>query len=80
MDINLKLALSDYFIDLKGYTEYDVRMFIANKLYEIGVIGTYQGSQIAGISQIDFALQMGKYGVCLLDISDEELNRQIEKV
>jgi len=76
--MKIELDIDDVLIKKKRYSEYDVKMYIANKLYEIGVIGLNAGGEIAGISRLEFMDEMGKYGIGVLDISKEELQRQIK--
>jgi len=75
--MKIELDLPDFFIKNKGYSEYDIKMFIANKLYEIGVIGLNAGGEIAGISRLEFMDEMGKYGRGVLDISKEDLEKEL---
>jgi len=75
----LEMEIPDYFIKRKGYSEYDIKMYIANKLYEIGVIGTNCGGQIVGIDQFEFAKEMHKYGVGMIDtMTKEDIEKDIK--
>ena len=58
------------------YSEHDIIMIIANKLYEEGIIGLYIGGKIAGISRLDFMDEMVKYGVAVFDAEIKELREK----
>jgi predicted HTH domain antitoxin len=62
----------------EGLTEYDIKMLIANKLYENGIIGLDLGTRIVGINKIDFIKKMGKYGVGMIHYTEEEFEKEME--
>jgi predicted HTH domain antitoxin len=74
--MNITFELPD--VCVKGHSEYDIKMLLANKLYEAGIIGTSIGAEIVGIHRTDFMLKMGKYGIGILNISEEELDRELD--
>jgi predicted HTH domain antitoxin len=60
------------------YSEYDLKMFAAVGLYEKGIMCTSDLARAVGISRADFILEMGKYGESIFDMSEDEINRDIE--
>jgi predicted HTH domain antitoxin len=60
------------------YSEHDFKMFAAVGLYEKGIMCTSDLAQAVGMSRADFILEMGKYGESIFDMSEDEINRDIE--
>ncbi|MDR2923549.1 MAG: UPF0175 family protein [Treponema sp.] len=60
------------------YSEHDLKMFAAVGLYEKGIMCTSDLAQAVGMSRADFILEMGKYGESILDMPEDEINRDIE--
>ena len=48
-------------------------MAAAAKLYEMGKISSGRAAELAGVSRIQFLRQMGRYGVSIFDLTEEEL-------
>jgi predicted HTH domain antitoxin len=60
------------------YSEHDLKMFAAVGLYEKGIMCTSDLARAVGMSRADFILEMGKYGESIFDMSEDEINRDIE--
>jgi predicted HTH domain antitoxin len=60
------------------YSEHDLKMLAAVGMYEKGIMCTGDLARAVGISRADFILEMGKYGESILDMSEDEINRDIE--
>jgi predicted HTH domain antitoxin len=60
------------------YSEHDLKMFAAVGLYEKGIMCTSDLAQAVGMSRADFILEMGKYGESIFDMSEDEINRDVE--
>jgi len=60
------------------YSEHDLKMLVAVSLYEKGIMCTSDLAKAVGMSRADFILEMGKYGESIFDLSEEEINRDIE--
>jgi len=77
MNINFEIPDECFDRDNK-LTEYDVKMLITNKLYEEGIIGTSLAAEIVGIDRAEYMSEMGKYGVGIYWMSEEDLKEEIE--
>jgi len=60
------------------YSEHDLKMFAAVGLYEKGIMCTGDLARAVGMSRADFILEMGKYGESIFDMSEDEINRDLE--
>ena len=58
--------------------EKEARMLLACQLYEKGLITTGEGAEIVGITRRDFIESMGKYGASIFQLTNEELDADIE--
>jgi predicted HTH domain antitoxin len=74
--MKITLDIDDKFND--QYSEHDLKMFAAVGLYEKGIMCTSDLAQAVGMSRADFILEMGKYGESIFDMSENEINRDIE--
>jgi predicted HTH domain antitoxin len=74
--MKITLDIDDKFIN--QYSEHDLKMLAAVGLYEKGIMCTSDLAQAVGMSRADFILEMGKYGESILDMSEDEINRDIE--
>jgi len=70
------LDIDDKYIN--QYSEHDLKMLAAVGLYEKGIMCTGDLAQAVGMSRADFILEMGKYGESIFNMSEEEINRDIE--
>ena len=50
----------------------------AAKLYEMGKMSSGHAAAFAGMSRIQFLQNMGHYGVSIFDITDEELEQDLQ--
>jgi predicted HTH domain antitoxin len=55
----------------------EIRMAAAAKLYEMGKISSGRAAELAGISRVQFLQAMGRYGVSLFDLTEEELAQDL---
>jgi predicted HTH domain antitoxin len=59
-------------------SEYDIKMLLACKLYEEGILDTGYAAKSIGMKRADFILEMGKYGKSIFDIPEEEIERDMK--
>jgi len=58
----------------------EAKFFLALKLFELGRISSGVAAEIAQLGRVAFLLQAGHAGVNLVDLDDEELDREFEDV
>jgi len=61
----------------KKYSEYDLKMYAAVGLYQNRIMSTGDLAKAVGISRLDFIEDMGKYGSGILDMTQDELEMEI---
>jgi len=62
----------------KKYSEHDLKMYAAVNFYRENIMSTGVLAKAVGISRMQFIDEMGKYGCGILDMTEEELNKEIE--
>lgn len=55
----------------------ELPLLAAVKLFELGRLSSGRAAQLAGVSRVEFLECLGRYGVSPLDLSEEELRRDI---
>ncbi len=58
----------------------EAKLVLAAKLFETGRISSGKGAEICGISRVDFLLEMGRRGIPIIQLDEEELKREFERV
>ena len=61
-------------------SDFDIRMTLAAKLYEMGTLSGGQGAELAGISKREFLESLGKYGVSIFGYTAEELEEDLKRL
>jgi predicted HTH domain antitoxin len=72
MQVNLNVP------DVLNLSEFDIKMYIAAKLYEGGRLSLGYAAEAAGLSKRTFAELLGQYGVSLFSQTPEELRTDVE--
>ncbi|MEM7510376.1 MAG: UPF0175 family protein [Bacteroidota bacterium] len=58
-------------------SEFELKMMLASKLFDEGLITAGQGAEIVGLSKRAFIELLGKYNVSLFQYDAEELKQDI---
>ena len=74
--MKIELEVSDNLA--KKYSEHDLKMYCAVGLYRQRVMSTGALARAVGIERLDFIDQMHKYGSGILDMTEEELETELE--
>jgi len=61
----------------KNYTEHDIKMIIASSLYDKGIIALGYAAELAGMEKRTFIDEMGKYGVSVLNMNINDVERVV---
>jgi len=61
-------------------TDFDIKMTLAAKLYEDGILSGGQAAELVGISKRSFLEQLGKYGVSIFGYTAEELRDDLARL
>lgn len=77
LEINYPENLPDVLQESKEQFEHEARMAMAVKLYEMKRISSGIAAKLAGISRVDFLMELHKYGVPVIDYDEEELETDI---
>lgn len=70
----------EIFVSLKETPQefaYEIRLAAAAKLYELGKLSSGRAADLAGISRLSFLHALGRYGVPIFNLTEEELIRDI---
>jgi len=59
-------------------SEHDIKMHLACKLYETGILDTGYAAKSIGMERANFIMEMLKYGVSIFERTDEELEEDIK--
>ena len=74
--MQIVLEFDDHFKN--KYSEHDLKMYAAVNLYRENLMSTGVLAKAVGISRMQFIDEMGKYGCGILDMTEEELTRELE--
>lgn len=61
-------------------SEFDIKMTLAAKLYEMGTLSGGQAAELAGVSKRTFLELLGKYGVSIFGYGTEELDEDLKRL
>lgn len=61
-------------------SDFDIRMTLAAKLYELGTLSGGQAAELAGVSKREFLESLGKYGVSLFGYTADELKEDLQRL
>ena len=61
-------------------SDFDIRMTLAAKLYEMGRLSGGQAADLAGVSKPTFLELLGKYGVSIFGYDADELEEDLKRM
>ncbi len=80
LTIDYPETLPDLLQETPAELENEMRTALAVKLFELKRIPSGIAAQLAGITRVDFLLQLSKFGVSAIDMDDDELSRDVGNV
>src|SRR5258708_33312498 len=60
--------------------EFDVKMIVAAKLFEMGELSSGQAAKMVGITRREFLESVGKYGVSIFQYDADELEEDLARL
>jgi predicted HTH domain antitoxin len=63
-----------------GWSEADLRLFVAAKLYEAGKLTAGKAAESVGLTKRAFLESIGRFGVSIFQYNGEELLNDVERV
>lgn len=76
--INYPKQLPDSLQQSNEQFEYEAKMALAVKLFELKKISSGIAAQLVGIDRVTFLLELHRYQVAIHDLSDDELTADLE--
>ncbi|MEM6878872.1 MAG: UPF0175 family protein [Bacteroidota bacterium] len=61
-------------------SEFELRMNLASKLFDRGVLSSGQAAKIVGLSKKAFIEVVGKYGVSVFQYDEKELEEELDNL
>lgn len=61
-------------------SDFELKMIIASKLYELGKLSAGQAAEVAGLSKRDFLELLGKYNVSIFGYDEKELEDDLKNL
>jgi predicted HTH domain antitoxin len=55
----------------------EIRMAVAAKLYELGKLSSGRAAELVGVPRVSFLQALARYGVSILDLTEEELEQDL---
>ncbi len=73
LKIDYPETLPDALQQTREQFEQEAKMAMAVKLFEMKRISSGLATQLAGIDRVNFLLNLHRYGVAMIDLTEEEL-------
>ncbi len=71
-------SLPDLLQESKEQFEQEMRLAMALKMFEMKRLSSGQAAQLAGQDRVSFLLSLHRYGVPMIDLTDEELAKDVQ--
>jgi predicted HTH domain antitoxin len=56
----------------------EAKLTLAARLFEQGRISAGKGAEICGVPRVEFLLEMGRRGIAVIQMDEDELKREFE--
>jgi predicted HTH domain antitoxin len=60
--------------------DFEIKMIVASKLYELGKLSAGQAAEVAGISKRTFLELLGKYNISVFGYDETELEEDLKNL
>ena len=60
--------------------DFEIKMIVASKLYELGNISAGQAAEVAGVTKRTFIELLGKYNISVLGYDEKELEEHLQNL
>lgn len=60
--------------------DFEIKMIVASKLYELGKLSAGQAAEVAGVSKRTFIELLGKYNVSVFGYDEKELEEDLRNL
>ena len=78
MKIDYPEILPDALQKSRDQFEYEAKMAMAVKLFEMQRLSSGQAASLAGLDRVTFLLQLHQFGAAMVDLAEEELLADVE--
>jgi predicted HTH domain antitoxin len=82
MSFQLTISYPDTFPDVLGHTreqfEQEAKWAMAVKLFEMKRLSSGMAASLIGTDRVTFLLKLGDYGVPMMDLTEDELQSDLE--
>jgi predicted HTH domain antitoxin len=82
MTLQLKIdypeTLPDVLQETREQFEYEAKMAMAAKLFEMKRLSSGTAASLVGMDRVSFLFQLYRFGVAMIDLTEEELRSDIE--
>jgi predicted HTH domain antitoxin len=60
--------------------DFEIKMIVASKLYELGKLSAGQAAEVAGVSKRTFIELLGKYNISVFGYDEKELEEDLQNL
>jgi predicted HTH domain antitoxin len=78
LKINYPETLPDVLQETREQFEYEAKMAMAAKLFEMKRLSSGTAASLVGMDRVSFLFQLHRFGVAMIDLTEEELRSDIE--
>ena len=78
LKIDYSEAIPDALQESREEFEYEAKMAMATKLYEMKRLSSGMAASLLGMDRVSFLLNLHRYGVPVIDLTAEELSMDLD--
>jgi predicted HTH domain antitoxin len=71
-------SMPDVLQESKEQFEQEIRLAMALKMFEMKRLSSGQAAQLAGQERVPFLLSLHRYGIPMIDLTDDELEGDVQ--